>query len=303
MDEGAWRAYFAYLRNENKVYEGNRIPQWFRGSYTNNESRKAWFKAQPPLSPTDQYAVAINGDMYYLVNKANPRESLKLSDTGKLVKANIPTALARQLLGQAAAAQPGIPAAAPVVPAADIDGVRRRGRPAGGVANAAPAAQPAATVGDINVSDTMEEIGLDVAFLRLPRADARRLNVNNGVRVDPNGDRGAARRNNQLGAAGRVGRIIAVGDSKIYIIRLANQQIIASINIQPGNRNYILLGNENGNTMIPINSPAELVPVLQNRNLAEAYSYIIREYIAQNPHHLDEVRNMIQQHIRETKKS
>ena len=150
----------------------------------------------------------------------------------------------------------------------------------------------------------MEEIGLDVAFLRLPRADARRLNVNNGVRVDPNGDRGAARRNNQLGAAGRVGRIIAVGDSKIYIIRLANQQVIASINIQPGNRNYILLGNANGNTMIPINSPAELVPILRQRNLvAEVRNYIVREYLAQNPNYLDEVRNMIQQHIAENKKS
>jgi hypothetical protein len=149
----------------------------------------------------------------------------------------------------------------------------------------------------------MDEIGLDVAFLRLPRADLRRLNVTNGVRVNPNGDRGAARRNNQLGAAGRVGRVIAVGDSKIYIIRLANQQVIASINVQPGNRNYILLGNANGNTMIPINSPSELLSVLQNRNLAEVHSYIVREYVTQHPRHLDEVRSMIQQHINETKNS
>jgi hypothetical protein len=147
----------------------------------------------------------------------------------------------------------------------------------------------------------MYEIGLDVSFLRLPRADLIILNVTNGVRVNPNGDRGAARRNNQLGAAGRVGRVIAVGDSKIYIIRLANQQIIASINVQPGNRNYILLGNANGNTMIPINSPSELMSALQNRNLAEVRSYIVREYVTQHPRHLDEVRSMIQQHINETK--
>jgi hypothetical protein len=179
--------------------------------------------------------------------------------------------------------------------------VGRRGRPAG-QPNTPRVAQPAAA-GDINIADAMDEIGLDVAFLRLPRADLRRLNVTNGVRVNPNGDRGAARRNNQLGAAGRVGRVIAVGDSKIYIIRLANQQVIASINVQPGNRNYILLGNANGNTMIPINSPSELLSVLQNRNLAEVHSYIVREYVTQHPRHLDEVRSMIQQHINETKNS
>jgi hypothetical protein len=147
----------------------------------------------------------------------------------------------------------------------------------------------------------MDEIGLDVAFLRLPRADLRRLNVTNGVRAT-GGDRGAARRNNLLGAAGRVGRVIAVGDSKIYIIRLANQRVIVSINIQPGNRNYILLSNASDSpTMIPINSPSELLSVLQNRNLAEVHSYIVREYVTQHPRHLDEVRSMIQQHINETK--
>jgi hypothetical protein len=41
--------------------------------------------------------------------------------------------------------------------------------------------------------------------------------------------------------------------------------------------------------------------VLQNRNLAEVHSYIVREYVTQHPRHLDEVRSMIQQHINETK--
>jgi hypothetical protein len=109
-----------------------------------------------------------------------------------------------------------------------------------------PAAAPAAT-GDINVAEEMDATGLDVAFARLPRPILRKLNVTNAVRVDPNGDRGAARRNNQLGARGRVGRVIQVGASKIYIIRLANQQVIASINVQPGNSNYLLFPNASGN--------------------------------------------------------
>jgi hypothetical protein len=118
------------------------------------------------------------------------------------------------------------------------------------------------------------------------------------VRINPNGDRGAARRNNQLGGAGSVGRVIGVGASKIYIIRLANQEIIASINIQPGNRNYLLLPR---GRMVALNSPAELMSALRQRNLAEVRNYMVREYLHHNPQHLDEVRGLIQQHVNETK--
>lgn len=287
MDEGAWRSYFNYLRNENIVYEGNQLQPWFRGGYA-VDAKRAWFRAQPPMSPTDRYAVAIGANgINYVINKANPRESLKLSDSGKLVKANIPVGMARQLTG-------ATPDAATPVAAAAATG--RRGRPAG-VANAPRAAAPAAGGGDIGVAEVMDETGLTNAFMRLPRADYRRLNVDNATRVAPNGDRGAARRNNQLGGAGSVGRVISVGPSKIYIIRLANQQIIASINIQPGNRNYILLPD---GTAVTLNSPAELMQALQQRNLAEVRNYLVREYVSNNPQHLDEVRELIRQHVNET---
>jgi hypothetical protein len=292
MDEGAWRAYFTYLRNENTFYDGSRLAQWFRSAYVNSESRKGWFNAQPPLAPTDQYATAVYNNQYFVINKANPRESLRLSDTGKLVKANILPAVARQLLGGTTAPDEPTPAAA---------ATGRRGRPAG-VPNTPRAAAPAAAGGgDINVAELMDETGLEIAFMRLPRADNRRLNVTNGRRVNPNGDRGAARRNNQLGAAGSVGRVIEVGASKIYIIRLANQQIIASINIQPGNRNYLLFPNAQGNVMVPMNSPSELMQVLQQRNLAEVRNYMVREYISNNPQHIDEVKSLLKKHIAETK--
>ena len=287
MDEGAWRSYFNYLRNENIVYEGNQLQQWFRGGYATN-AKKAWFRAQPPMSPTDRYATAIGAnDIYYVINKANPRESLKLSDSGKLVKANIPVGMARQLTG-------ATPDAATPVAAAAATG--RRGRPAG-VANTPRAAAPAAGGGNIGVAEVMDETGLTNAFMRLPRSDYRRLNVDNATRVAPNGDRGAARRNNQLGGTGSVQRVISIGPSKIYLIRLANQQIIASINIQPGNRNYILLPD---GTAVTLNSPSELMQALQRRNLAEVRNYLVREYVANNPQHLDEVRDLIRQHVNET---
>lgn len=299
MDEASWKAYFAYLRNENKVYSGEELERIWRSS-GNIESRKAWFRAQPPFSPTDRYAPVIGGNgVYYMVNKANPRESFKLSGaSGKLVKANIPPAMARQLTS----ATPD--EATPVVAAPQaVPGAPRRGRPAGVVQNVrAPRPAAPAAAGDINVTERMTELGLETAFLRLPRSDFRRLNVTNAQRENPNTSRGATRVNNRLGTAGQVGQVINVGPSKIYVIRLANQQIIATINVQPGNRNYVLFGNEQGNISEPMNSPAELMAVLQRRNLAEVRNYLVREYLANNPQHLDEVRDLIRQHVNETKK-
>lgn len=299
IDEASWKAYFAYLRNENKVYSGEELARIWRNS-GNTESRKAWFRAQPPFSPTGQYAPVIGGNgVYYMVNKANPRESFKLSDaSGKLVKANIPPAMARQLTSATPDEATPVAATPQVAP-----GAPRRGRPAG-IPNAPRAAAPAApaAAGNINVIERMTELGLETAFLRLPRSDYRRLNVTNAQRENPNTSRGATRVNNRLGTAGQVGQVINVGPSKIYVIRLANQQIIATINIQPGNRNYVLSGNEQGNLMVPMNSPAELMTVLQRRNLAEVRNYLVREYLANNPQHLDEVRDLIRQHVNETKK-
>jgi hypothetical protein len=304
MDKADWKGYFNYLRATNQIYSDTELIDMLRNFGRRAETKKAFISANPPLDAAGLYAVAISDNTSYVINKQSPKDSFKISPlSGKLLKASIAPNLARQLLGQAVvAAQPGIPAA----------GAGRRGRPAG-VPNAPRAAAPAAAVPAgglfVNIIERMTETGLLTAFNSLPRRDRTYLSgagqAGTGIpaawRSDPAGDRGAARRNNQLGTAGSVGQVITVGSSKIYIIRLINQQIIASINMQPGNRNYVLLPN---GTALTLNSPAELVPVLRQRNLvAEVRNYIVREYLAQNPHHLDEVRNMIQQHIRETKKS
>jgi hypothetical protein len=311
MDKADWKGYFNYLRATNQIYSDTELIDMLRNFGRPADVKKAFVSANPPLDAAGLYAVAISDNISYVVNKQSPRDSFKISPlSGKLLKASIAPNVARQLLGQAVVAQPGIPAA----PAA---GAGRRGRPAG-VPNAprdpalrAAALAAAAPAGGlfVNIIERMTETGLLTAFNSLPRRDRTYLSgagqAGTGIpaawRSDPNGDRGAGRRNNQLGTAGSVGQVITVGSSKIYIIRLINQQIIASINMQPGNRNYVLLPN---GTALTLNSPAELVPVLRQRNLvAEVRNYIVREYLAQNPHHLDEVRNMIQQHIRETKKS
>ena len=61
------------------------------------------------------------------------------------------------------------------------------------------------------------------------------------------------------------------------------------------------MGNENGNVMIPMNSPSELMSVLRQRNLAEVHNYLVREFVANNPQHIDEVREMLRKHVAEIK--
>jgi hypothetical protein len=184
--------------------------------------------------------------------------------------------------------------AAPAAAAATATG--RRGRPAGQPNTPQAPAAPVAP-GDINVRELMNDTGLETAFLRLPRPILRKLNVTNATRVEPNGDRGVARRNNLLGDRGRVGRTIAIGNSKIYFISLPGGRILASINVQPGNSNYLLFPNEGGNVAVPLNSPSDLVSVLQQRGLAEHHNYLVREFMANYPEHVNETKEILKKHL------
>jgi hypothetical protein len=289
-DPALYRAYFTYLGTQNKKYNDNELINVVRsaGQSTGNARvGNAIIEANPPMVEGNLMKPVMYQGTGYIVNTQNPRESYGVSSaSGKLVKANISPVQAAAMLG--------LPA--PAVTAATAG---RRGRPTGGGAprQAAPAA-PAAT-GDINVREVMSDTGLETAFLRLPRSILRKLNVTNGRRVDPNGDRGVARRNNLLGTRGRVGRTIAIGNSKIYFISLPGARIAASINVQPGNSNYLLVGNEGGNVAMSLNSPSDLVQALQQRGLAEARRYIVQDYLHHNPEHLDEVKTMLTKHLDE----
>lgn len=288
-----YSAWFNYLRSKNLAFSDIEYINAVKNvsSYSGGDIRKAIIGANPPMRVGSVLRSVVFNDVPYIINTTNPRSSYTVSpNSGKLVAANIPASKAAQMLGNAA------PAAA----AADQT-TGRRGRPAGVPNTPRQAADTPAIIGDINVREEMNAIGLEAAYLRLPRAIFRRINAINASRVDPNGDRGASRRNNLLGTSGRVGRVIQIGASKIYIIRLANQQIIASINVQPGNSNYILTGNEGGNTALPLASPADLLTVLQQRGLAEAHQYIVNEYLANNPGHIKEFKELLRKHINEKK--
>ena len=286
-DPAIYRAYFTYLGTQNKKYNDNELINVVRsaGQATGNSRvGNAIIEANPPMVEGNLFKPAMYEGTGYIVNTQNPRESYGVSgNSGKLVKANISPALAATMLG--------LPA-----PAATAAAAGRRGRPAGQPTTPRPAAAPAAP-GDINVREVMSDTGLETAFLRLPRNILRKLNRTDARRVEPNGDRGVARRNNLLGTRGRVGRTIAIGNSKIYFISLPGARIVASINVQPGNSNYLLVGNEGGNVAMSLNSPADLVQALTQRGLAEHRSYIMNEYLVNYPEHKNEIKNMLRQHI------
>ena len=286
-----WNSYFNYLRTTNQSYSDNALLRVLNGM--NGNSKKAFIANNPPIDNDGNLKPVMNGNTALLINRADPRNSRKVSDTGKLIKANIPSAVARQLLGDQPVAAPAANA-----PAADNDNVRRRGRPAG-VPNAPrpqQQAQPAAE-GDVSLSTVANQYGLVRGFNTLPLRTMRKFRMN-GRQVPVAGNRGASARNNILGNTGRVIAVYEFGPSAVYIIQLANNTRIASVVVQPGNDHYIITNTSS----YPLGSPRELLQALQQRNLAEIRHYIVREYFERNPQHLNEFKQIFNEYITEKKK-
>jgi len=288
-------AYFNYLRQVNVAFSDEGLINALNRMGSGNAPLKKRILTNPnlPLRDTNIYRPAENDGIVYLVNTQNPAESRKISDqSGKLVKANIPSGAARRLLGaQAPQAAPQAPAAAqqaaPQAPAAPQDGAPRRGRPPG-VPNA-PREPRERQRGNVDVAQAFAERGLGNGFTSLPRPDFRKLNVDDAVALNRIGDRGASARDNLLAGQGRVTNVVSVGPSKIYFIRLNNDTRIASINIQPGNRNYVVVGTRS----YSLNSPRELVTFLRNNNILETLrTSLVKLHLQENPHILEQMKNL-----------
>lgn len=285
-------AYFAYLRGTNLAFSDEGLTSAL-SQYGMSTDLKKYILTNPnlPLRDENIYRPAEYNDTVYLINTRNPADSKKLSDnTGKLIKANINATAARRLLGaQAQQAEPEAPAAAQqAAPQAEPQvGNRGRGRPAG-VANA-PRQPQERQRGNVNTFEAFADRNLTDGFNNLPRNDRRKLDVPDAVALNRIGDRGASARDNLLTGQGRVTNVVSVGPSKIYFIRLNNDTRIASVNIQPGNRNYVITGDR----AYSLNSPRELVSFLQNRNILETLrTSLVKLHLQENPHMIDEMKNL-----------
>jgi hypothetical protein len=300
MTNSELNSYFNYLQNQNQALTDEQLLSMMKlATYTLDGDKKKFILTNPnlPLDPSNIYVPVENDGTVYLVNTRNSSESAKISnDSGKLIKANITANASRRLLGaRAAQVEPEaptqgtdgeVPTQQPTAQTAP-DGIRRRGRPAG-IGNTPRVAQDRQR-GNINVPEAFNERGLRNGFTNLPRPDLRKLNVDDAISLNRIGDRGASARDNLMRGQGRVTNVISVGPSKIYFIRLNNDTRIASINIQPGNRNYIVT---NSNAYF-LNSPRDLMNFLRDRNILETLrTSLVKLHLQENPHILEQMRNL-----------
>ena len=284
----SWKAYFDYLRSQNLAYDTRELENMFRNPYLTGIK---FAKANPPLSESNSYKIVEYEGTVYLVNKNNPRESRKISpQSGKLIKANIPPRAASQLLGTSLPTAPIPPAAAGAGQAVAAP-LGRRGRPAGGARQVTPTAPPVTTQagGQGPVVALVTQSGLTTGFNALPTGV--RTRILNGSVTSVNADRGATRRNNILGARGRVTGVITAGQSKLYIIRLASGRNIGSVAVQPGARFYIITDT----TAFEIPSVSDLANILQQRNITEdAKAPVVHMYALNRPQELEEIKYLLQ---------
>jgi hypothetical protein len=142
-DKSDYQTWMAYLRSQNIAYNTTELIAAIRRyGYVGT---KSFLLSNPPLTEDNTYQIVEWEGEVFLVNKANSRESLKISNsTNKAIKANIPPTLAARMRGvEAPPAEPTRrerPTAAAAAHATQEPGVRRRGRPAGGTATPAPPA-------------------------------------------------------------------------------------------------------------------------------------------------------------------
>jgi hypothetical protein len=290
----AMRSYFAYLRSTNKSFNDSQLLTILR-STSNIESKRAFARNNPPVDANNRYRVVEREGNVYVVNTQNPRESFMLSTSrNNLKQASISSPLAAQLLGRQPQQAPG----QAVAQANDAVRAARRGRPAG-VPNAPrqQQPQPAVPAGQgVRLTNIANTLNLTPGFTTLPPSVLRKFNMD-GRQLPATNDRGASRRNNMLGNAGRVTAVYEFGPSSVYIIQLANNTRVASIVVQPGNSHYIITNN----AAIQLGSPAGLLQALQQRNLAEIHRYIVNEYFDRNPKHITEFKQLLRKHINEKK--
>ena len=271
-DLNSWKAFFKYLRDQNLAYNTDQLLGKFRNTYYTGEK---FAKANPPLTEDNLYKLVEYEGIVYFVNKTNPKESKKVSpSSGKLIKASIAPNLAARMLGVEPPARPAAAAG-------------RRGRAAGAARQQAPAAP--AQGGGQDVTNLLTQAGLTTGFNALPTGVRNR--ISNGTVTPVNNDRGATRRNGALGARGRVTGVITAGQSKFYIIRLANGTMIGSVAMQPDARHYIVTTQ----TAFPIPNANALINALQQRNLAEDMKApIIHMHAVTRPQELEEIKYLLQ---------
>lgn len=277
-------AYREFLNNNNiKLTNADLTNIFDSNQYGSSYASKRIFANTPdlPYAEDSTYRLLVNEDRIYIVNTANPAESFRVSEkTGRVLSARPP----RTTTPRPTPADLGAGERVPVA------GVPRRGRPVGGTNRPVEG----------NISDdlttTLTNSNLLNSFNQLP-INVRSRFFGDSTRGNLRNDRGVSRRDNLLAGLGHVDYVRIVGSSAIYGIQLDSGNVVASVVAQPGNSHWLL--TQNG--AFQLDSPANLVAALRQRNLTEMRDYIVNEYIERSPENIDELKDTIRKHIEETK--
>ena len=283
-------SFIAYLRATGQAYNTDQLVNTIKNSREWNRSGntvKAFIASNPPVTADNIYTPIEYEGQYLLLNRNSPRESLGISsNTGKLVKANIPSSLATRILRTAQPVEPTAqrqePAAEPVAQPQEptVEPVVQEPE--------APQAAPAAQGGQ-NTTNLIAQAGLATGFAALPTGV--RTRISNGDVTPIATDRGATRRNGVLGPRGRVTGVITAGQSKFYVIRLASGAMIGSVAMQPDAQHYVVTTQ----TAFRIPNANALVSTLQQRNLTEEMKApIIHMHAVTRPQELEEIKYLLQ---------
>ena len=256
-----------------------------QGRYMNNQQNLRLLLQNPEfqsiVAQGNTYRYVVINNEIYRYNPNNLSDSNMFSQaSGRWIRGRVRP----QDIGQQPTAQPTAAAG-------------RRGRPAGAT-QAQQATPTTPTTTGSRIDNTFSTANLTAGFNSLPLGARRRLLQNGATLVDVRGDRGSSGRQNQLGTSGRVTAAYSIDSggqqpTKVYFITMASGAVIASINIQPGNYNYIVTANR----AFVVNNPRQLMAALQANNINEGMkSFIVKNYLSLNPHQIDEVKAMLKNH-------
>jgi hypothetical protein len=255
LDEDTIKPYFNYLRSKNVGFNDETLIRWLDSSYTG--LAKKIISSNPPMDPNSIYYPAVIEDKYVLINKSNPSAS-KAIGKNKIIRANVPPNIAREITGVGAEQTPR----APRTPRS--------------------AAPQAAVAPNATVNAALDFNRLTAGFNSLPTSIKSRIG---GGDIVP-----YTRRNASVDAIGRVRSFIQNGQSKFYIIRLNSGTVIGFATMQPDARHYIVTST----TSYQVPRVGQLASVLQQRNISEGTKTALRLHASAYPEEANEIKKILQ---------
>jgi hypothetical protein len=255
LDEDTIKPYFNYLRSKNVGFNDETLIRWLDSSYTG--LAKKIISLNPPMDPNSIYYPAVIEDKYVLINKSNPSAS-KAIGKNKIIRANVPPNIAREITGVGAEQTPR----APRTPRS--------------------AAPQAAVAPNATVNAALDFNRLTAGFNSLPTSIKSRIGGGDVVPYN--------RRNASVDAIGRVRTFIQNGQSKFYIIRLNSGTIIGFATMQPDARHYIVTST----TSYQVPRVGQLASVLQQRNISEGTKTALRMHASAYPEEANEIKKILQ---------